>query len=455
MPAVIKNKHAVPVSLPYPYRGILNAGQSILVNLTPAAALAALGVVGGRTNTVFDVRASNATSGFDVTRTGDALAGIDGALASVPNEVVVQSLSDFPTPVANVITLVADTVYSIVGIVDIGVNALLLSDGVELRGRSSALRDQIVSSNTGALFRVIDPLAEVELRRFNCVTTGALLAVDCKTLVLTEVDFTCATVGTVHTTRATSISRMIFFGFSTGLTFTGANVSCSFDTVGFVQTDGTGGNRCLDLGTATFSVVSLATTNFVVAVNGFGIGGLAASANVPSGRGIVITSTFNGAGAALDVLTHDDLRWRYALNEGVPDSVTSGSFKQNAGMESTSITGSTKLNLTTTAGVLHRFSAPINNRLVLASLAAQTIRASMCLSVEKTGGAVDFDFGVAVNGTIVADVKGVEITTKRILISCTFELPTVNTSDTVELFANTAAGPVTINVTGAELLLRI
>ena len=76
--------------------------------------------------------------------------GATGNSSAPSNVVIVEELADLPTPSGNVITLAANTIYRIVGAVDIGANRLVMGLNTTIRGNSPTV-DYMVSSTTGAL----------------------------------------------------------------------------------------------------------------------------------------------------------------------------------------------------------------------------------------------------------------------------------------------------------------
>lgn len=372
---------------------------------------------------------------------------------SLPGTVVVQSLADFPAPSGGLITLADNTLYLVVGAVNVGGNDFLMGQGTVLRGFATPFRDQLISSSAGAFIRATNPAAEITVHRLTLVTSGTMFACDCAVVSVKECQGSCAAVGTVRGSTAVLFDTVGISGFSTGLTFTGANGLVGLLSTRLQQLDGTGANRCLDLGTATFAALEITSCAFVTAASGVALGGLASSGNMPAGRALVDASSLNGPGTPLAGITIDDLRWQFLAVEGVLSSFTIGSFEQDPGIEPTVITGPTKLLITTSPGSNRRMTHTADNQLTYNTLQSRVMFAAMCLGVEKTGGAIAVDFGLAVNGSIVKRVTDIEVTGTRQLVSCNFELPALVATDTVEIFADTA-GPTTVNVVGATLLLR-
>lgn len=84
---------------------------------------------------------------------------------------IIKSLSDFPTPVNNIITLEQGTAYQISGIVNIGANSIKFSDSTYL-GSDSALTSYMLSTSSNALFIAED--ASFSMESVTAITSGVL-----------------------------------------------------------------------------------------------------------------------------------------------------------------------------------------------------------------------------------------------------------------------------------------
>jgi hypothetical protein len=89
--------------------------------------------------------------GRDVSADG---AKID-SIAVLPTDVFISQLSDFPTPVAGVITLDPDKTYNIGGAIDIGTNRIVVSNNNAIVGKNPQL-DRIVYGGSATMFTVVD-----------------------------------------------------------------------------------------------------------------------------------------------------------------------------------------------------------------------------------------------------------------------------------------------------------
>nr|QBK86794.1 MAG: hypothetical protein LCMAC103_01260 [Marseillevirus LCMAC103] len=85
---------------------------------------------------------------------------------------VIFSVSDFPTAVAGVHTLVAGTTYRIEGSVDIGTNRIVISDNCVVCGFNRET-DILTSTTTGALFTATSVSFSIRLLQIVCTAVGS------------------------------------------------------------------------------------------------------------------------------------------------------------------------------------------------------------------------------------------------------------------------------------------
>lgn len=90
--------------------------------------------------------------------------------------IIVRTLADLPSPVANEITLPANKTILITGLIDLGANALRLSTDTVLRGFGG---DSVMSSATGGVVRATNVGSAVVIREANVIATaGPCLALE-------------------------------------------------------------------------------------------------------------------------------------------------------------------------------------------------------------------------------------------------------------------------------------
>ena len=508
MAIVIRNKHATPVTLPFPFRGILAEGAGVLLDMTEAQALVALAIAGvDMRSGILALERSNATSGFNDIFRGNALnglmitelnnitgeantasnvgaglgiwkqkTGVDleflslvGAanisitpvgntleIAATSDDVIVKSEADLPAASGGKIQLANSTAYKFIGTVTLS-NILVPGTNNVLYGRGPSL-DTIVSM-ASTLLEVPASANSLLIQNLSLANPmGQVFDVQNPTFVTVEVaGIVGKTIGTFQIAQNLSFFKCDFSGFETGLTFTGANGGLTMGNCGVKQTTGGAGNGCIDFAAAVMASVQIDSVGFVSDTGGFSIKGAAASANIATGgRALVNHTTLNGTGGTLSGITTDDLLWRFTGMFGVLDSKISGSFTQNAGTDSTVVAAATpiKLVLNTTAGSLRRYTAPVSNRLVYKSLQDRKQVVAMCMAIAKTGGSVLADIGIAVNDVIVARIADIEIGTNPENLACTVELPTaIETDQYIELWIESASAFTAI-ISGVSVIAR-
>lgn len=262
-----------------------------------------------------------------------------GAWSAIPgvvsNVVIVNELSNFPTPLVGVITLASDTVYQIAGGVDVGDSRFALSGSTAFVGNNQIL-DIITSSTTGALFTstgsslrldgvgLIAPLGSI----FNITNPGAEV-----TAIFMENSFigSCASVGTIADVFIFTFRKSALLESTVaGLSFLGSIGSLKIGDANFADYVGT----AVDLGTATFDEVFIGPAVIFDSEAGqTGLNVAAASANINAGgRGFIFNSAFVGAGTATVGLDSGDILWDVQDTNGVSDTANGaqGSIIGNA-----------------------------------------------------------------------------------------------------------------------------
>lgn len=234
----------------------------------------------------------------------------------------IQSLADFPAPVAGVITLAADTTYQISGEVDLGTNRIVWGARSGIVG-TNRVNDRLVYTGTGTMFTiasgaVVGFFQEIGLRAPN----GTLLDLSGASGALIDVAFgTIGTGGTIALSNSFSFSirasSMVNAFTTTGFTFTGTSTSALriFDNLarGNVGT-------MFNLGTSIFTVIDIGRNVVDTSVGQTFVSGTTGGANVTA-AGILVSNAFTGAGTGVSTITATDTNWFFGSNTGVTDSI--------------------------------------------------------------------------------------------------------------------------------------
>jgi len=252
-----------------------------------------------------------------------------------PTQVTVTSVSDFPTPVAGVITLAASTSYLISGQVDIGSNRFQSSFGTGLYG-NNPLVDTITTSTTGALFSG----AGIRMRSislsapngsiFNMSGSGGTILDN--VLVTAAVDL-----GTIDQTLLFVWNNANISGVTNnGLVFTGASGSAILTLTNHIDVEGTG----IDFGTSVFDLIHLDQVRIGVNAGAVGINKASNGGNISaSGQGYISKTFVDGLGTASTGMLAKDTEWIFSENIGVPNSVTLASGHIMGNTEPTTFAG--------------------------------------------------------------------------------------------------------------------
>ena len=361
------------------------------------------------------------------------------------NTKIVTSVTDFPTPIGDATTLLANTTYIISGDVSMGNVRIVMSDGSGLYS-VNRFANSLTYTGTGAMITT-DKSSLIE-GLFLSATSGSvlsLLAVGGQTtFIITNCFSVSSTIGTIAAGW-----NVVFRSFSPisapsdGLVFTGAQTSFNMTNSLWNGIVGTG----IDLGAATFSRVQILSGNrFDIASGSTGISGLASSGNINvGGFGAINGTIFEGVGTHLNNITDHDVRWDLSGNPGVGDTLreASGAAEGNASTTSTTTTAS-KVNVGTlfVAGLEEQFTVATNGRVTYVGTKPFTAAVAANLLWNNGAGTnVAYKFYIAVNDTFIpASVSEGEFdTADPLAISLTALTPLV-TNDYIEVFVKTVTG---------------
>lgn len=246
---------------------------------------------------------------------------ITGSSSNPSNLVLVESLSDLPESVAGVITLQDDTIYQIIGTVDISTNRLITGSNTTIKGNSPSV-DTLVSSTTGALITSNDNFRLIEVgfsansgTIFDLNGSGSEIC-----LCIGVRFFGNGGLGSVDQYDLFEINIGLFVGFTTGLTFTGANGSLILIDTEFFQVSGT--PTSLDLDSATFGLVRLLGCSFTSVTGGTSLNIAPNGGNLDNNRiGSITACNFVGDGTNATGYSPLDEEWAVSLtNTGINPS---------------------------------------------------------------------------------------------------------------------------------------
>lgn len=334
------------------------------------------------------------------------------------NVVRVDSLSDLPTPVSDVIELTngGDFVYEFsCQTLALGANTFKATGGsVVIRGKSQ-FATRLTSTSTAPLFDINDCAfssdrmsythANGDIIDFDSTTAGT----SC-TLLNTAI-FDCKSPGDFNGAFTTSL-RLVTVVKTTvgGFTWSGtlgSNVNIDglfgLSTALFGATAGWTGSL-LDFGTSTSnSIIISSDSRFFTDAGNTAISGAVSNGNLTaSGRGIVSSNVFEGSGTFLSGWDEQDTRFLYNTNPGLENSMNDafGSITTPASTTIGSLGVAVAIAGTWTSINLHKFTVSAAGLLTYIGEDPITIPANLDVTIAPdTGSNIDMQISIAKNGT--------------------------------------------------------
>ena len=330
---------------------------------------------------------------------------------SHPNFIEVNALSDLPTQIGGVITLVAGYTYLILKHLDLLGNRIVCSQDTVIVGWSSE-NCSITSTGLSAATALITSVYSLPIRNisfthdlvFDLQGDGTTTALDWFGVNLLN----CASGGTIknYTNFVVGDSALLNSG---GFTFDG-----TIGTVAF--------SNCLfDLAPTKTAINVLSTctisrrlriiySSFVVLSGETGVN-FSTSATVSSERYILDTVNFSGGGTYTSGVTYTDNKALFANCVGINNTSTRGFMYMLNNATDTTIGGGNanvwlKASGTTTAGTNSKFTHT-TNRLTYNGAFVGSFLVTLNATVRSGGTNQNISIGVAKNGTIIAESEGI------------------------------------------------
>ena len=340
---------------------------------------------------------------------------------AAPNEVIVRSEACLPAPVAGVITLAANTIYSVFGVVTLTPGNSIVSPATTLvRGRL-ALLDQIVGDVNGPLVSYVDAvstdkfdLRNLGLQNTNTGASSTALTANAPngTLRIEQ----CRVVGGLHGLALTacasaSLLSTAFTAANGGdaLRVSGTVVAIAADLSSF-QTSGVNGNGISILAGATVTTLTVTQTGFVLLA--------VTSAGIRKDPAATVTTVYVTRAVPFGVGTlnagwdQGTLGWTVQASPPLPDSVAGGGSTITTGLDFTRAFAASGTYYDVTDGLAHYALNPGSERFSLVSnvngeiryIGTKTRRFLLqgMVNASKAGTAVIGDVTLAVGGAPVA-----------------------------------------------------
>jgi len=365
--------------------------------------------------------ANNISSGFglgqwweDITTGNKYFHKTDGVwvgIESHPNFVEVNSLTDLPTPISGVITLVASYTYLFLNHLDLLGNRIVCGQDTVIVGWSSE-NCSISSTGLSSLAPLITSVYSLPIRSisfthdlvFNLQGDGTTTALD-----WFGVNFVnCATVGIVQNYTNFVMNDSAFLN-SSGLTFDGTIGTIAFGNCLF---DGRSASTTLILPntltvTRRFRIIY---SSFVVLSGETGVN-FSTSATVGDEKYILDTVNFSGGGTYTSGVLNTSNKALFANCVGITNTSTRGFMYMLNNTTDTNIGGGNsnvwiKASGTTIAGTNSKFTHT-TNRLTYNGAFVGSFLVTLNATVRSGGTNQNISIGVAKNGTIIAESEGI------------------------------------------------
>jgi hypothetical protein len=253
----------------------------------------------------------------------------NGTLFSVqnpPNQVLIAKLSDFPAPIAGVITLDGGTIYRVSGAINLGTNRIESTGAIIITGGNLAV-DSITTSNASALFSHTNT-STVQVSELALINSGGdVFDIDggglsniiiTRCLIVASVGF-----GTLSNSLQVSISRSAIASCGSGIRIVNSHSIVSVTDCGF--SSGTGSFTAMVFGpTASIGSMRIRDCNISLAPGHTGID-ISPSASIISPPARFDDVVFTGNGSNLSGITKANPNYEFFQCIGILNSITFGS----------------------------------------------------------------------------------------------------------------------------------
>jgi len=246
----------------------------------------------------------------------------DGNYGFIPSpQVIITSVSDFPTAVAGVITLVDNTTYLIKGSVDVGTNTIVSGVKNTIVGVDRN-NDKLIFQTTGTAITVDGSVTAKTALAFNEITlsclNGTLLSANTVSVTFVQSTLILKTGGAL--TNCAFAIRNSGFSNATANGFTFIGTGSIFRVIANVI--GNNAGTTFNLGTSVFGSM-LFSNNIVTENTGQTfLSGTTASANVTNSA-LVSSTVFVGVGTFISTITVNDAKWNFNGNVGTINTALS------------------------------------------------------------------------------------------------------------------------------------
>ena len=319
------------------------------------------------------------------------------------NLVFVAEKSDLPTPVAGVITLLANTMYMFVAPVDLTGDRLVASANTAISGTSSETASIISTGLIGTALlssAFTLPINDISITAdvaLNLVAVTPLQALDWFSVNFVD----CPVIGIISGYNNFVVSSMGILS-SANLTIDG--------TIGTVAVNGSILNGIAGQRTLIVAATAVITRRFRVIYSALSAPAAATSidvsvsATIPAEAYILDTCNFSGAGAAQSGVTYLDAKSLFVNNVGITNTAAISAYSMIANATATVIAAANtpvKVLGTTIANALNQKFTHSNNRLTYTGSISKDFKI-LAVATFTSAANNQIGFYIAKNGAVIA-----------------------------------------------------
>lgn len=279
----------------------------------------------------------------EVTGQVDFIGGllVDGVIVKEPtSRVVVNLLTDFPTPISNVITLNDNTQYQIGVSLNLGINELVMGNNCSVSGIESVVVT-LTYTGVGDMFTITNKKVRISNVNISCINGRVVNFSDNTDAIfrMNDCAVSCAVFGSFNSSGASGSTARFTNVSLSSVTASGNTITGDWNTwLWEISATNITAGIMFNFGTATFDEIILDLNLINLGAGTTFISGLAASANINTGGTAIITrSLTSGSGALLTGVTVEDALWQFLHNDNIADSRTDGLLSLSGNLTETII----------------------------------------------------------------------------------------------------------------------
>jgi hypothetical protein len=325
------------------------------------------------------------------------------------NAIAVKELADLPTPSGGDITLVEDTLYYILGEIDIGVNRIVCGANTPIVGRQPRI-DSIIGNNATEIIGFDQTTGPgLLVRGITIAQSGAghSIHVDDAGSTLNCIVEDVILDGELHVIGCGSfLLERALVNFGSFVTFTGTVGSLLIKLSGFIGSSGM--NSVEFEPTAAFNTILITESQFITTGGSTGIY-LDGSATLS--KGDLNHTVFIGAGTFVDGFTKGSDEWAFSSNTGLGNSRDRGIAKWAGTATTINLAGSAAWRTLTDDGSAITYGDGNNEKwaitdadtgqLTYSGFQSKGFIVAASITFERTSGAdLEVEFAIADGGVI-------------------------------------------------------